>query len=1539
MTVKDYILNQLRKGKEYFGVGKPGLGTFGQQVSRTYRPIVNELKQAPNSVRNNVFRPVVSSANNIKIKAQPTINYAKDVATGKRDILPNIGYRTEFKNAPVENTLRSLYGMGADTANFIAGGVIKPVNDIYSNVSRTVKGQDILPYNQLKSGASRIGYDIMGRGATNVQGVLKDAALAADPIINAWGVGKGANLAANSLSKVARGIYGPTAQKAALKIIAKEGAKVGAKIGAAYGAAQGLKENANKSLGRDLLNTGVSAVTSGLIGAGAGFATPYVGYGLREGTYQAANAAKTAGKWIDNSLGSLDLSNRKLKAFVQLPSGKSSSTSGNGKGAIDDGLDALSNEARKYKSAEEFTNSFDYHGANKRFDKFDSGKFGTGEGSTTYGKGVYLADKTNADHYARLADGETLTTRISPDAKLYDLNKEVNSLKTIPEAKKLLKSLGYTNEQLKFVDRFKETNPRSYFNSVHGTFIKETNGGETIANLLKSRGYDGVVYPQASSENGAFKVIYNPDKVQVMPKDFNPTDFYNQSLSTPKTTLESGNGMFRADITNPSTKTINLQINGKTMPVNAKTFEYDGVKLAIYNDKELGGSGRYILADPKTGAYIADGQSEAGAIGHAKLDDPAYWNKVKTYLSKNEVPVSPKTAEAGATLPKDAKKIQLVSKPEATEGIKVLESVPTKPVSEPMIKPKVQIQTPENKLPLKTVQEVSDKTASDVSLESIIQKSPTDVKSKVNIIDMFRTPDRVLNKIGLGEEAKTLRTQYEKYLKELPQEIDKIGQWAKQTTPEENTRIFKFLDGQKVDLTTKETKIANEVKDYLKQWADKLNLPQDKRITNYITHIFDKDLIKKEFPEELAKIIDEKVAGSVYDPFVLERLGKKGYIEDTWRALDAYVKRATRKANIDVALESIKSKAERLELSQFKYVKNYIDRINMRPTELDNMVDNFIKSSPVGYKLGQRPTANLTKNARQMVYRGTLGLNVGSTLKNLSQGANTYARLGERYTVKGYIDLFKNFRSNELKEVGVLADDLVQDRNLGVYKGFLEKADKALFYLFETAEKINRGAAYYGAKAKALNEGKSIEQAIEFAKKTVRDTQFTFGSIDTPPILQSDAAKTLLQFQSFNIKQGEFLGEMISKKDFAGLTRWIGASLAFVYGVGKMMGMKPSDIIPTLRVGGSPFFTTAKETYNAITNAPDEYGNKPENAKERFKPLLKSLVPLAPGGVQIKKSIEGLSATNKGYVETAKGLVRNPVAKTVENTVRGALFGQNNLPESQKYFQNKETPLGKKQSEIFKLIGNNKDYYNKVMSDREANKQDEKDKKALTTGNGKVQAQDLENGTYKLSSGKIYVPELDQEFATPQKAKIAIGEKVFEDSGKKSGVVDGIYYFQKDDGTTGHYTESEVNSKIRNQQMEKAKESNDYKSWLNLAQEKEKDLQKQWQEANGDQLAQLEIENELIDLYQNMAKYASYGGFKKRKKLKLAQISKPSKISTPKLSQPAQATPLKSQYATLSIRNGGSNVKFTSPQISGGKGRKSGVKITGRRVGGDWLRA
>lgn len=567
----------------------------------------------------------------------------------------------------------------------------------------------------------------------------------------------------------------------------------------------------------------------------------------------------------------------------------------------------------------------------------------------------------------------------------------------------------------------------------------------------------------------------------------------------------------------------------------------------------------------------------------------------------------------------------------------------------------------------------------DVSLVDTISKEPTPVKNKVNIVDYIRTPDRVLKKIGLEKEGEILRAQHDKYLKELPKNIDKITEWSKRASKTGNEDIFRYLDGEAIDLKPQDKQVATEIKTWLKQWADRLGLPEDNRLQHYITHIFDQELIKKEFPEELAKLIDNKLPGEVYDPFLQKRLGALGYKKDTWAALDAYVKRATRKVNLDPALEKIKDASAMLEKSQYDFVKSYIANINMRPGKIDTLIDNVIKQL-IGYKLGQRPLLSVTKFLRQMTYRAMLGLNPASALKNLSQGVNTYSKLGEKYTIIGYAKLFSKGSKTELEAEGVLNGGFIEDRALSATKKAIEKFDKGLFIFFETAEHINRGAAYFGAKAQGIAKGMPEAEAINYAKKIVRDTQFTFGKIDTPLALSSDLGKTLGQFQSYTTKQTEFLTEMMKRavkgdekaKNFIGLLRYAVAGTIFVYTIGQAFNMKITDLVPSIRFGTPPSLKLPIESTKAVLNTPDKYG-KERDLGQKLQDVGNAALGLIPGSTQGKKTFQGYQAIKEGASKDSSGRAQYDVGGTPLKDAQALIFGKYAGQGAQDYYDNDMT--------------------------------------------------------------------------------------------------------------------------------------------------------------------------------------------------------------------------------------------------------------------------
>jgi hypothetical protein len=436
-------------------------------------------------------------------------------------------------------------------------------------------------------------------------------------------------------------------------------------------------------------------------------------------------------------------------------------------------------------------------------------------------------------------------------------------------------------------------------------------------------------------------------------------------------------------------------------------------------------------------------------------------------------------------------------------------------------------------------------------------------------------------------------------------------------------------------------------------------------------------------------LIRNKTAKSIYNPFQLQRQGAEGYLKDTWKALDAYAKRATRKVNIDPALKEFNEATAHLtEASQIEYIEKRISTLNMRPTAMETDIDNLIHR--IFPNIGPRPTLRLTAETRKMVSRAKIGGSLTSLAKNLTQGINTWSELGTKYTTRGYVDLAK-FGMKELKDNSVLRDSFYEDRTYNAIKKWAEKADRALFMNMEATELINRGSAYYGAKAKFL-EGKTsdkdynlafgkdkpdgytptMEDAIKYGKFVAEKTQFLFGPLETPHYTSGGLAKAAVQFQTFAMKQTEYIWQMGRDKEFTKLSRYlIGSSLLFQYIAGAV-GMTWEDSWKTWRWGMPPIIQFLRDLWDQGVMGEDKYGNKlgwGERAKGVGQSLFTNVVP---GGAQMKKTYQGFNAVKEGAEKTSAGRTKYKIEQDTGNYIRGTLFGKYNLPESKAYYKEQE---------------------------------------------------------------------------------------------------------------------------------------------------------------------------------------------------------------------------------------------------------------------------
>lgn len=557
----------------------------------------------------------------------------------------------------------------------------------------------------------------------------------------------------------------------------------------------------------------------------------------------------------------------------------------------------------------------------------------------------------------------------------------------------------------------------------------------------------------------------------------------------------------------------------------------------------------------------------------------------------------------------------------------------------------------------------------------------------VHIFDYARTPENVFKKLGLSEPFNKLRKAHDVYEGELKTELEKIGNWFREVKHIEGSekRIFDYLDGVKIPLSQPELKIAAEIKIYLVKLAERQGLSQDKRITDYITHIFEPELGKKQIPPELLNALDYSTPRGIFNPFLEKRLGASGYIHDVWRALDAYTAKSLRKIHLDQPIDNFGEFVTHLPDGAQQYTKSFLSYVVGRPDKFESLLDTSFKTfakvipnKSIQRYFAVRPTARILGATRMAIFRGTLGLNVGSALKNLTQVSNTFAEEGAVATIKGYMSLLNRGNLKEIEKADLMREIITAEHRMKPLRSAIEKMDKVLFVFFDAAERINRTAAYFAAKSNAIKKGLTEEKAVELALSKVRKTQFAYGKLDTPLLLQNPVLKTAFQFSTFPIKQAELLGGYVKGKQYGRIAAYVMATFGITWAVGDMIGLDYKDVLV------KNIFPTLGPVPSLIGSGVEVLKTESEYRREQaLEEVKKTSALFIPAFTQAKKTIQGVKTYGQGASTTPTGRVRFEIEKTPGNLLKSAIFGQYSLPGAEKYFEN----LGKSKSEaIYKEI-------------------------------------------------------------------------------------------------------------------------------------------------------------------------------------------------------------------------------------------------------------
>lgn len=227
------------------------------------------------------------------------------------------------------------------------------------------------------------------------------------------------------------------------------------------------------------------------------------------------------------------------------------------------------------------------------------------------------------------------------------------------------------------------------------------------------------------------------------------------------------------------------------------------------------------------------------------------------------------------------------------------------------------------------------------------------------------------------------------------------------------------------------------------------------------------------------------------------------------------------------------------------YIKDYINDINGNPATLEKAINNALMKSKyfrkyVSATFGERAALRLTNSITGATTYMCLGyFNVSSALLNLTQVINSAAYIGDASALVKCIakGAHKKYSLHDMKillETNVLNDIGLDsgsgyDMNRMNTKKLLGKINKTGMILFKESEGMIRRGTVLAAYEKAIKDGRTHDEAIEFAKEVNQKANFNYGVEDAPNIFRrgSILSQLALQFKKYGIKELEVMGDML----------------------------------------------------------------------------------------------------------------------------------------------------------------------------------------------------------------------------------------------------------------------------------------------------------------------------------------------------------------------------------------------------------------------------
>jgi hypothetical protein len=345
----------------------------------------------------------------------------------------------------------------------------------------------------------------------------------------------------------------------------------------------------------------------------------------------------------------------------------------------------------------------------------------------------------------------------------------------------------------------------------------------------------------------------------------------------------------------------------------------------------------------------------------------------------------------------------------------------------------------------------------------------------------------------------------------------------------------------KIVLNKAEQNYHDFTKRFFDDWANRLDLPPEKRRDRYVTHIFDKtltDMAKKGYidPDILRAFDFGAIPKSIKNPFIQnQRTGQEfGLKKNPMEAMAAYEDYALKTFHYEPLLKKIDTYAKFLPEGSKKYLGNFVGRMTNRPLDIDkginqdikNAIDALAKSKAANNPAIKKILPLLQDSTRGNIagaaayyytgfmYEAFLGYRPDSAIRNLGQGFLTIGESGFSNYAKGLSFMAtKEFKDAAKKSTVVRSRQYAYMPEQG---GLLpSKVRATAMYMFRTADKFNVLSAFATGYQEAKSLGLPDHIAVERGDEVARKTQFMYTKMATPEVQTSAVGKTLGAFTSW----------------------------------------------------------------------------------------------------------------------------------------------------------------------------------------------------------------------------------------------------------------------------------------------------------------------------------------------------------------------------------------------------------------------------------------